>query len=343
MSDKTLQVVQGLVLGPDGKPSVASGTAGDVMRRLIQCNMDVSCLRTNDILGDKDWEIIDTVVLEHARRRQVAVAELMRRNLVFRFSDGLSATVLEYVDMGVIGDATVSMSPRVRGDKSQINYVPRYMPLPLTFMDWDIDVRTLGASRRAGRPLDTTWAGRAADRVGEATENMLFNGSSTFTVESGVIYGLCDHPSRQPYHLTAAWDASGANPVRDVRLMKQLAVNAGFYGPYGVWTSGGYDVVLDDDYVRASTNNTAKTVRQRLLELRGIEFVQPCDFMPANTVVLVQLTPDVIRMVEGMPLQNLQWKTEGDLVLNMKVMQILVPQIRADQDGNCGVIHGHLA
>jgi hypothetical protein len=102
-------------------------------------------------------------------------------------------------------------------------------------------------------------------------------------------------------------------------------------------------VVLDDDYVRASTNNTAKTVRQRLLELRGIEFVQPCDFMPANTVVLVQLTPDVIRMVEGMPLQNLQWKTEGDLVLNMKVMQILVPQVRADQDGNCGVIHGHLA
>jgi hypothetical protein len=78
----------------------------------------------------------------------------------------------------------------------------------------------------------------------------------------------------------------------------------------------------------------------RILELRGISFVEPADFMPAGKIVLVQLDKMTVRMIQGMPLQNLQWSTEGGMVVNMKVMQILVPQIRADQDGNCGVVVG---
>jgi len=53
----------------------------------------------------------------------------------------------------------------------------------------------------------------------------------------------------------------------------------------------------------------------------------------------VQMTSDVVRLVRGMGITNVQWQAEGNMVTRYKVMTIAVPQIRADQNDNCGVIH----
>ena len=51
------------------------------------------------------------------------------------------------------------------------------------------------------------------------------------------------------------------------------------------------------------------------------------------------MTSDVIRLIDGMPITNIQWKTEGDFVSNFKVMTIQVPQIRSDYNGKTGIVH----
>jgi hypothetical protein len=61
--------------------------------------------------------------------------------------------------------------------------------------------------------------------------------------------------------------------------------------------------------------------------------------MPSNNIVMIELSSEVVRWVTGMNMQNVQWSSEGNLVHNYKVMTIQVPQIRADQDGNSGIVH----
>jgi len=41
-----------------------------------------------------------------------------------------------------------------------------------------------------------------------------------------------------------------------------------------------------------------------------------------------------------MDMTTVQWDTQGGLQQNFKVMSIMVPQTRADQNGNTGIVHG---
>jgi hypothetical protein len=76
-----------------------------------------------------------------------------------------------------------------------------------------------------------------------------------------------------------------------------------------------------------------------LLEIEGIQKVQVVDKLPANTVVLVQATMDVVSWVKGEPLQTVQWDEHGGMKLRFKAFQIGVPLIKSDIQGRCGVVH----
>jgi len=43
-------------------------------------------------------------------------------------------------------------------------------------------------------------------------------------------------------------------------------------------------------------------------------------------------------LIRGLPVQNIEWQAEGKFVTKYKVLTIQVPQIRSDQDGNCGIV-----
>lgn len=75
------------------------------------------------------------------------------------------------------------------------------------------------------------------------------------------------------------------------------------------------------------------------MKISGILDVKVIDTLPADNVLLVQMTSDVVRLVRGMGLQNVEWQTEGNFITKYKVMTIQVPQIRADQNGNSGIVH----
>ncbi len=139
--------------------------------------------------------------------------------------------------------------------------------------------------------------------------------------------------------MTGNWDASAvtaANVVADVLAMKQDAIDAYHFGPYVLYIPTAYETILDEDY---DTTTPGTTIRERILKISGIDSVKVIDTLPANNVLLVQMTSDVVRLVRGMGLQNVQWSQEGNMITKYKVMTIQVPQVRSDQEGNSGVVH----
>ena len=197
------------------------------------------------------------------------------------------------------------------------------------------------ASRNGGSPLDTTMAELSARRVAEMAEQMLLGVSTkwdTYTFGGGTIYGYTDFPSRLTRTVTTPTGATGqgATFLADVMAMKAQSVAAFHYGPWVLYVSTAWDQYLDDDFKA----NSDKTIRNRVKELEGIIDIRTLDYLTGFDVVLVQMTSDVIREVVGMEMTTVQWETSGGLQLNFKIMAILVPQLRADQNGNTGIVHG---
>jgi hypothetical protein len=105
------------------------------------------------------------------------------------------------------------------------------------------------------------------------------------------------------------------------------------FGPYWLYVPSGYSTVLEGDFKAASD----KTIRQRLMEVDRLVKITVVDQLTADNVVMVQPTRDVVALVEGEPLQSVQWDVEGGFIVKFKAFQIAVPLIRADAQGRCGV------
>ncbi len=309
-----------------------------VAQALIANGMNPNALRTNATLRKDEWKQFDEAIIKVAQERLVGVADLMARGLVFNISNGLGTTVLEYEDVSDIEAAQVSMDAVTRGLSDRVEYDINFLPLPITHKDFQINLRVLEASRRRGDSLDTTLAELSARKVSELNEEYLFVGSSDYTFGGGTIFGYVDAPNRNQVTLAGNWDASdttGEEILDDVRAMKQASINAKHYGPWVMYIPTAYETVLDDDF----KSNSDKTIRQRILEVSGIQDVKVADKLTANNVLLVQMTSDVVRMVQGLPLTTVEWQTQGNMVFHFKVMNILVPQVRFDQEGNSGITH----
>lgn len=313
--------------------------SGGVASKLLANGMDTSRLRTNDTLGYDDWKKIDDSVLMIAQRRMVGVNDLVSRGLVYDMGGaGLGKTVLGYQDASDINDAQVSMDAVNRGAKDRQEFDINYLPLPIVHCDFSFSVREINMAREGRIPLDTTMAEAAARKVSEKVEQILFQGNNAFTFGGGTIRGYQDHPNRNTVTLSTNWDGSGATGagiLDDVLSMIQASINDRHYGPWGLYIPTAYQRVLGEDY----SSNYQLSIRDRLNQIEGLEFIRVADFLSANNVVLVSLNSESVRMVVGLPIRTVQWETEGGFQLNFKILTIMVPQIRADQAGRSGIIH----
>ena len=75
------------------------------------------------------------------------------------------------------------------------------------------------------------------------------------------------------------------------------------------------------------------------MAIEGINDIKVIDTLTADNVVLVEMQSETVRLVRGMGIQIVEWSTEGKMITKYKVMTIQVPQVRADQDGNSGIVH----
>jgi hypothetical protein len=110
------------------------------------------------------------------------------------------------------------------------------------------------------------------------------------------------------------------------------------FGPFTLYLAGIWSQYMGQDYV----TNYPKTLRSRVMELAEIDDIIIADYL-SNTnydVVMLEKTTDNARLVIGMDITTVMWDTLGGLQKNFKIMSIIVPQVRSDQNGNMGLVHG---
>ena len=295
-------------------------------------------IQTNATLRRDEWKLLDDAVLGISENRLGGVQDLITAGLVYNIGSGMNSTVLEWHDVSDALTAELTMDGVTRAPGDRPVYTTNYLPLPIIHADYEINARVLAASRNMGNPLDTTLAERAARKVNEKLENMLFT-DIEYAFGGGTIYSYLNHPDINAVTLAQNWDASGktaAEILADVIAMKAASIAKFHFGPWQMYIPTAYETVMDEDYDTAGTST--QTIRERIMRIDGINGIKVVDTLTANTVVMVQMTSDVVRLVRGMGLQNVEWQTEGKMITKYKVMTIQVPQIRSDQEGNGGVV-----
>lgn len=343
---------------------------GSIASRLLQNNMDVGVLRpwigkdgrtyianrqmnsegklvtmavpvnnANATLRKDEWKIIDDSVAMAAKERLTIVADIRSRGLVYNVPNGMGTTVLETQRMGDITPATISMDPSRKSEADRPEFDIIGLPLPVIHKDFFFTARQIAVSRKTGQPIDTTTAQLATRRVAEEAEKLVLGVSGSYAYGGYTLYGLTNFPSRLTKTLTAP-TAGGYTPATTILQlldMRQKSMDALNFGPWVLYISPAWDQYLDRDYSSAYPGGT---LRERILKTNGITGIVPAYFLTGFQILMVQMTSDVIREVIGMDITTLQWETNGGMEVHFKVMAIMVPQIRADQNNNTGIVHG---
>jgi hypothetical protein len=308
---------------------------------------------TNATLRILDWIQLDEAIIRAAKPRLRAARDLREGGLVYMLPNGIAKTVMQYQAQSDISGATVSMDGLRQGESDRPVFSTQNFPIPIIHKDFQFSLRQVLASRTGYSPLDTTTAELAGRRVAEQVEQLTLGcgpstsftapgqlqGVATYAYANSSIYGYMNFPSRITYSLTnptgPGWIPQ--NTVDDVLQMKTLSQTAFHFGPWILYCGFFWDRYMDDDY-KPTYNDM--TLRERIRGIDGILDVRTVDYIPDDSLLLVQQTTDVARMVVGMDITTVQWETQGGMQLNFKVMCVMVPQLRADFYGNTGIVHG---
>ena len=322
-----------LVLGQNG-----SGLpAGSVAHRLMTSGLNINSLRTNDVLRKEEWLLFDKAIVDVARPILVGVSDLMSRNLRVPIPNAMGITVVQHETVSDMSNADVNMSGIAEGERDRLKFAQVNTPLPIVHKDFQLSLRNLESGRRLGQPLDTTSAQTAARKVADQLENILFNGVA-ITSGGGTVYGYRTHPSRNTGSTTADWStATGEQIVADVLAMIDKAVADNMYGPYIVYVSNSSYVNMLEDFKAASDKSTI----QRVLEIPQVAAVRPTSQLPATgaEVLLVQMSSDVVEMLDGIQPTTVMWESHGGMMVHFKVLAIMIPRLKADADGRSGIVH----
>lgn len=173
------------------------------------------------------------------------------------------------------------------------------LPLPFTHVDFP-----------AADGLERVRA--AGEQVGRAAEQMLLNGWRGRDGKELLVHGLTTFPHRTTVSL------NGLTPAMSLLRARDLLYERRFYGPYALLCGPGWDPA---QLAAARPEGVEHVVVSRALP-------------PDRDLLLVQLTPDVVRLVLG----------GGPVVTNegggrRRLVVILVPQLRADWSDRAGVAH----
>jgi hypothetical protein len=312
----------------------------------LPTSYSVRPIQANATLRRDEWKTLDDAILDVSRFRLGGIQDLIDKNLVYNLGNAMGTTVLEWHDLSEGMEANMTMDGITRGTGDRIKYQYNYLPIPIIHVDYEINARVLAASRNMSNPIDTTDAERAARRIMEKLEALLFtNVTYSFGEKdsrtNNTIYSYVNHPDRNLIAIGTNWDALpaaglGLAILSQVLSMKQASINKYHYGPWMLYIPTAYETVIDKDY---DTVTPQTSIRERILKISNIQGIKTIDTLPANNVLLVQMTSDNVRLVRGLGLQNIEWAEEGKMVTKYKVITIQVPQVRSDQNKRLGIVH----
>lgn len=323
-----------------------SPIAGALLRSLGKYGeLSIPALRALSPLSERAQILVDKAVVEVGMERLTFVADVLSAGLTYPLTDPLSVTQIEWESVNRVGGAQRTMSPSARGENQMPNRISNRLPIYLTTDDFSLGIRTLKMSQRVGQALDTSLVKQATRSVNEALEDAAINGATTMDGEALVVGGynapgLLNAPNANRYTLAPGWGtATGLEIYDDVQAMIAMAVADKKYGPYNLYTGTSYAAKLEGDYSAVKGDGT---IRDRVLKIEALKSIKAADMMPADHVVLVQMTSDVIEIVNGQSPTVIPWTSADGFTLFWLVMAIQVPRVRSDYNGASGIVIGNL-
>lgn len=320
-------------LGRSGANGSITGSA--VAHKLLAHGFNPQALRTQATLRIREWIQYDTTVIEVARRQLNGIADLMSAGLTYPIQDALGITRVEWEKISTMTPAEISMSGITNTQNDRQEFGTDSVPLPIFHKDFSINIRQLHSTRRMGTPLDVSQAALSARLVSELMETTLFAGA-TVLGSNTPIYGYTTAINRNTGSVTAAWaTATGSQIVTDVLAMINAAVADNMFGPYVLYVPTAVFVALGADFKAASD----RTILERIKAIPGISAIKQTKDLTASNVLLIQMSRDVVDIVDGMRPTTLEWETAGGFQVNFKVMAIMVPRMKSDYVTQSGIVH----
>lgn len=313
------------------------GRALSAGAKLLAHNWDVGkALRTNDLLRKDEWIRLDEAVVRVARTLITAIADLRAAGLV-RNLGSLGVLIDQYERVTEVEPAEQNMTGVAPGERDLPEYTLVGVPIPITFKDFQVNIRTLEASRTMGAAMDTVTAELCTRQVAESLDDMVFNGSNV-QVDGTLVRGYTTHPDRITGSLTGnGWDdAATRDIIADSIAMVAAAEAQNYRGPFTMYVPVAYMSELRADY---STAKGDRTFLERILAIDAINAVKSSPDLTGDEVLLVQLTSDTVDLSVGQDIVTVEWDEMGGLVSNFKIMAAMAPRVKSTAVSATGVVH----
>lgn len=325
-----------------GQPRFVTHRAND----LREAGIPVPMVTHATALRLDDWRQMDQAVITVARQRLRAWSDLAATSVYSL--NGMTKMTLEHETMSDSGEAFVDMDGMSEGRGDEPLFQVEGLPLPITQSGFFFSERRLAVSRNSGQGIDTLQAENASRKVSESIEAMTigtatalqYGGPASRFGRTPKVYGYTNFTARNTKtDLTTPDGTNGPAVLTDLLEMIEIANGDGFFGPFMLYHSTPYSVWMNNLF--STTEPSAGTLRSRLMQVEGIDDIRRLDYLTSGyQLVLVQRSSNVARAVVGMNINTIMWESMGGLRKNFKVMGIMVPQLRADYDGRCGIVHG---
>ena len=346
---------------------------GDVFERLLACNMDPGALRpyrrrdgktvvslrtkkldkdgnpirkevvmanANTTLTRYSWEMFDQMVIDIARPI-LSVWNDLRSSASLTLTDGLGTIMLTQQRRGDITPATRSMDGLRQGLADQPEYDSVSIPMPITHKDFFFSTRDIAASARGGNSLDTVNLEMATYHVADAVEAATLGTDTAFEYGGGFLYGYLTFPSRASYTITAPTGGWVPDDLRNQVLgMVKALFDKKKYGPFDLLYGPDWLIPMGKRYSDDDSRSLISVLRGDIEKVASVTLHHK---IPGYKLILRERNGMTARAVIGMDIQVVQWDEMGGMKKNFKVMCILNPQLRADQDDNTGICIGDVA
>jgi uncharacterized linocin/CFP29 family protein len=287
----------------------------------------------NALLRHDEWLEIDQAVLDTVKTGLVGISDLISAGLTKKLG-GLGTMLSAYEQLSDMTEADVSLEGVTQGQDDRVTFTPQFVPIPIIHKDFSISLRHLLASRNNGEGLDTTQARAATRVVKEKMEEMLFNG---ITKELGgyKIYGYTNAPHRISDTAVGDFGTAGNAYKTFVKAIGAFAA-LGFDGPFNAYLSTNqYNELLN---LLGSVNDYNElTVITR--QLPQIASVKRSFNIVDGSMVMVQMTADVVDLAVAEDVTPVQWDELGGMLTRFRIMTALAPRIKFDANNHCGVLH----
>lgn len=296
--------------------------------------------RKNGTLRPREWEQFDTKIIDVTRQEAKAVGYIEGKGLTVQGSFG--KTISTYARMSDVDTVTASMTPGANMEKDAQEFDEIGVNVPLLSGSFDIDDRTLEASRNWGESLDTTAAAALTKNIWITANEILFNGWKPSLGNGNPVYGFTNRPGALTGSITAnSWNGTtttgyGATIDKEFNAHIKSLAQKYYHGPFAVWVSNNIYTPLQRPF---SEQYGGVTVMQHLMAYPQVEAVMNSDQLADNTVVIVQMTDDVVDIYKGLDMTPTPIEFQcAPMVSEYYLAYAFAPRVKVNYKDETGIL-----